>query len=307
METLRWQAELANRYDIYGMCFYHYWFKDGKMLLQKPAELWLANKDRPMRICFSWANEPWARTWDGRNKDVLMPQEYGGEEDWRKHFEYLLPFFQDERFIKVDGRPMFLLYRAVNITRCKEMMEFWESLAQKAGLPGMHFVSTLSEESPDDPRLKDMPFRAFNEFEPYRSIHHSPKTFWQKARVKLMPTINKLCGTHLLLRKPYPFSYIARLSLDRKSVEGTYGGIFCAWDNSPRKTLACTIVETPTRDELTQYVEAKVRQTLDEYKTDFVFVNAWNEWAEGTYLEPDTDNKYMYLECLQSVIKHYQQ
>ena len=92
-ETIRWQAQLANKYNIYGFCFYHYWF-NGKLLLEKPAEMLLRHPDIPLRFCFSWANEPWARTWDGKSHQILINQEYGNEDDWVKHFDYLLPFFQ---------------------------------------------------------------------------------------------------------------------------------------------------------------------------------------------------------------------
>ena len=92
-ETIRWQADLANKYGVYGFCFYHYWF-DGKLLLEKPAELLLEHKDIPLRFCFSWANEPWARTWDGKQHQILMPQSYGEKKDWQRHFDYLLPFLK---------------------------------------------------------------------------------------------------------------------------------------------------------------------------------------------------------------------
>ena len=110
IDTLRWQADLMAKYNVYGQCFYHYWF-DGKLLLEKPSELLLENKDISIRFCFSWANEPWARTWDGKNHCVLMPQKYGGKKDWRKHFDYLLPFFKDERYIKENDCPMFIIFQ----------------------------------------------------------------------------------------------------------------------------------------------------------------------------------------------------
>lgn len=146
IETLKWQANLARKYGIYGFCFYHYWF-NGKLLLEKPSQNLLANKDIELRFCFSWANEPWARTWDGKNREVLMPQEYGGENEWKKHFEYLLPFFKDNRYIRVNGKPMFLIYKSASIAKCEDMMLYWQKLAKDAGLTGIHFVETLKNGS----------------------------------------------------------------------------------------------------------------------------------------------------------------
>lgn len=302
VETLREQAKLAREYGLYGMCFYHYWFA-GKMLLHKPAEMLLANKDIDMRFCFSWANEPWARTWDGRNTDILMPQSYGTEKDWREHFDYLLPFFKDQRYIKEDGRPMFLLYRSVNIPCCREMMELWDELAKDAGFEGMHFVCTMSLQKDMVEWNFKLPFRAFVEFEPIRSLDLNGYSFWQKVRVVFTPKLNKLLGTKLLSRTPYKFKDIASLSMSIKSRKGTYGGVFCGWDNTPRKAEAGLVVSTPSREEFREYLQAKVKQTQEEYGTNYVFVNAWNEWAEGTYLEPDTTTKFMFLEEIKKIVE----
>lgn len=300
VETLRWQADLANKYGVYGMCFYHYWF-NGKMLLEKPAEMLLANEDIPLRFCFSWANEPWARTWDGKNHHVLMPQSYGGEKEWREHFEYLLPFFKDERYIKEDNCPMFLLYRSVNIPCCKEMMAMWDELAKDAGFSGMHFVCTMTLQADMVPENLSLPFKAFVEFEPGRSLDLPGYTTWEKVRVVFTPKINKLLGTHFRTRSTYTFKEIANRSASLKSQKGTYGGAFIGWDNTARKKEESLIIERPTREEFKEHLKEKIRITQQEYDTNYLFINAWNEWAEGTYLEPDVDKRYTYLEVIKEL------
>ena len=105
-----WQADLAKKYGVYGFCYYHYWF-NGKMLLEKPMEQMLENKEVDIPFCISWANEPWTKAWVGDEKKMLIAQEYGQEEEWKEHFMYLLPFFKDERYIKKDGKPFFIFYR----------------------------------------------------------------------------------------------------------------------------------------------------------------------------------------------------
>lgn len=298
-ETLMWQAELANRYSVYGMCFYHYWFH-GKLLLEKPSEMLLENKDINMRFCFSWANEPWARTWDGKAHHVLMPQEYGGETDWKEHFDYLLPFFKDERYIKVDNCPMFLIYKPASIPCANEMMECWNRWAADKGFDGIHFVETLRDGYTDK---RQLPFKARVEFEPMRTNFQQPPVIlnYKRLRRRVVKAFNTLFHTRFLLNKPFAFSEVARRSLSLESPEGTYGGVFAGWDNTPRRGLAATIVLPPTKEEFKDYLRKKEEQTREVYHTDFVFINAWNEWAEGTVLEPEARNGYAYLEAIKEI------
>ena len=298
-DTLRWQSQLASKYHVHGFCFYHYWF-GGKLLLQKPAELLLANKDIRLPFCFSWANEPWARTWDGKAHHILINQVYGNREDWEKHFRYLLPFFQDDRYIIEDGRPMFLIYKSQSIPCINEMMECWEQMAIQSGFKGMHFVETLRTQH-RDPR--PLPFRARVEFEPARAQwHQSPlRLNWDRVRRRVVRIINNLCHTNIPHNKPIPFNEIADFSLNALSPKGTYGGVFMGWDNTPRKGLSGNIITSPTKQEFEAFLQSKIKITKEKYGTDYIFVNAWNEWAEGTFLEPTEDMKYQYLEAIEEV------
>lgn len=298
-DVLRWQAQLMRDYQVDGLCFYHYWF-DGKLLLEKPAEDLLAHTDIQMPFCFSWANEPWARTWDGKNSTVLMPQRYGDEADWKKHFDYLLPFFQDERYIKVDGKPMFVIYKSMSMPDAKAMMDCWEALAHEQGLPGLHYVETIRNAELD---ARDLPFSARVEFEPVRANYE--QTFWQlnykRVRRRIVKSLNALLGTHFLHNTPFTFAEVAQRSLQKQSPKGTYGGVFIGWDNTARRALASTIVLPPTKQEFKDYLREKMRITNEVYGTDYVFINAWNEWAEGTYLEPDEKHGFDYLEAIREL------
>lgn len=302
-EVLIWQANLSREYGVYGMCFYHYWF-NGKLLLEKPAENLLQNKDIPMRFCFSWANEPWARTWDGKAHEVLMPQEYGNKDDWKKHFDYLLPFFLDERYIKVAGCPMFVIYKSSSINCAKEMMEYWNQLAKEEGLMGIHFVNTLRGNQDEK---RDLPFKANVEFEPARTNYQQPLLIlnYKRIRRRFISMINNILGTHFMLNKPFTFKEVAKRSLKLKSAKGTYGGCFIGWDNTARRGLASTIVLPPKKEEFKEYLAAKCAITNNIYQTDYVFINAWNEWAEGTVLEPDVIHKYEYLEVIKEITNEY--
>lgn len=301
VDTLRWQASLANEYGVYGFCFYHYWFANGKRLLEKPAEMLLANGDIPLRFCFSWANEPWARTWDGKAHQVLMPQEYGEEKDWREHFDYLLPFFKDERYIKEDGKPMFVIYKMQSIPNLKEMMDCWIAWAQEAGLPGIHFVETLRDRTTDK---RDLPISARMEFEPVMAEYHDSNLTlnYNRIRRRILNVTNHLFGKRALLNRPLSFTRISALAKKLNSPVGTYGGAFVGWDNSPRRGLAATIIKPATKEEFKDFLASIMHKTINTYHTQYVFINAWNEWAEGTYLEPDELNKYAYLEAIKELL-----
>jgi lipopolysaccharide biosynthesis protein len=295
-DPLRWQARLASEYHIYGFCFYHYWFH-GKLLLEKPAELLLANKDIETHYCFSWANEPWARTWDGKAHQVLIAQEYGNRQEWVEHFNYLLPFFQDSRYIKEDNSPMFLIYKTSSIPCAQDMMACWNELARKAGFNGIHFVETLRDGNCDK---RPLPIKARVEFEPIRTNiqQHFLLLNYKRIRRRLLRTWNAVFHSRLPLNRPFTFAKVARRSVALSSPEGTYGGVFVGWDNTPRRQLAGTVVLPPTKEEFKEFVNAKIQKTVNEYHTRYLFVNAWNEWAEGTVLEPDETHRYEYLEAI---------
>lgn len=300
VETLRWQAHLAQQYGVHGFCFYHYWFRGGKRLLERPAEMLLANPDIPMRYCFSWANEPWSRTWDGRDHQVLMPQEYGDEPEWRQHFDYLLPFFRDERYIREDGKPMFVIYKSQSIPCAERMMQKWIEWAQESGLPGIHFVETLRGEGMDQ---RNLPFAARMEFEPVRTNYRQPWLVlnYKRVRRRVVQVVNRLLGTSLLLNTVFDYRRVGRRSLALASPEGTYGGLCVGWDNTARRGLASTIVTPPSREDFRWLLQAKMRQTEEQYHAPYVFINAWNEWCEGTYLEPDVHHGYDYLEVIREL------
>lgn len=301
-DTLRWQASLAQRFSIDGFCFYHYWF-NGKLLLEKPAELLLQNKDINISFCFSWANEPWARTWDGKAHHILIGQDYGDKNDWEKHFEYLLPFFNDDRYIKIDNAPVFLIYKSASIPCAGEMMELWNMQATKAGFNGIHFVETIRDKKMDS---RILPFKSRVEFEPACILSSISviRLYLNRIRRLAIALINKLFHISIPQNKVLRFCDITQKSLSTTRPTGTWGGAFLGWDNTPRRGLKATIVLPPSKEELKEYLRAKLTKMENEYKTDILFINAWNEWAEGTYLEPDTSHEYEYLEVIKRVVNN---
>ena len=131
-DVKKWQVDLAKKYGVYGFCYYHYWFS-GHMLLEKPMEQMLMNKEIDLPFCICWANEPWTKAWVGDAKKVLIPQNYGREKEWKEHFDYLLPFLRDPRYITVGDKPLLVLYRPEIVGCLNEMLDYWNKLAIESG------------------------------------------------------------------------------------------------------------------------------------------------------------------------------
>ena len=288
INAMKWQSELASKYGIYGFCFYHYWF-DGKLLLEKPVEMYRDSFEVKTPYCLSWANEPWTRSWDGKNRNILMKQNYGGMNDIRKHFEYLLPFFKDSKYIKIDNKPVFVFYRTNSIIYFEMLIEEWNDLLKKNGFNGLYAVETLTGFQKS--KVSDVS-DACVYMEPMYSL--SCKLWIQKHidNIKLFLGLNK--------RVSYPS--IWKKVIRNENIEiNRFGGAFVDWDNSPRKKKKNLIFNKVSLDIFEKYFEIQYEKSCLK-RSPFLFINAWNEWAEGTYLEPDEKRKFGFLERINKII-----
>lgn len=300
VETLEWQAKLMHEYKIDGLCFYHYWFA-GKQLLEKPAEILLENKDINMPFFFSWANEPWTRTWDGGHKNVLMDQKYGGKKEWIEHFNYLRPFFEDDRYEKYNGKPIFLIYRSESFENCQEWMDCWKEEALKANLKGIHFVS-MQTSFPNDER--EIKFDAVVNFEPMNTIFHFVKKSNFEKTIKLVIKGLKRFSNNMFnttyVEKIEDYNEVWNSILEKHIDETIYAGAFVSWDNSARKGTKSLVITGSNPEKFSSNFK-KLYKKAKENKVPYIFINAWNEWAEGTYLEPDHLNKFEYLQSIKEI------
>jgi lipopolysaccharide biosynthesis protein len=297
-----WQAKLARAYGVHGFCYYHYWF-NGRQLLERPVELLLRRSAPDLPFCLAWANEPWTRAWDGGESQVLMPQSYGDEADWRRHFEYLLEVFRDPRYIRVEGKPMFLIYRSASIGVCEAMFGLWRKLARDAGLPGLHLVGMLTGFDRD--RRAGL-FDAYAEFEPMYTIRHG-LPYWLRKREKwirrLTTFVWRVFGRAPHAPNSYDYGSLWKTMTARALPPQTYPGAFVDWDNSARRGLERSlIVRNFDLSAFEHGLSAQLRKAR-RANTEFVFVNAWNEWAEGAYLEPDVGRGLSLLESLAAARK----
>ncbi|TCP69308.1 glycosyltransferase WbsX family protein [Baia soyae] len=296
-DARKWQADIAKEHGVFGFCYYHYWFK-GKMLLETPLNEVLRLGEPDFPFCLSWANETWSRRWNGADQDILMAQEYGDEEDWKEHFDYLVQAFKDPRYICIDQKPLFTIYRAGDIPRYREMLSYWTDLAKQHGFEGIYFVETVSGRPP----FKELDgFDATFEFEPTYTLA------WDRANrseiVRQVPSDQNPNKSFRLYDYDGMWERILKRNPDRGEKK-TILGAFVDWDNSARvgeRASAFTISDS-TPEKFGNHM-AEQLERAEQMRSPFVFVNAWNEWAEGTYLEPDKKHGLRYLEELKRAVE----
>jgi lipopolysaccharide biosynthesis protein len=292
-EARQAQADLARQYGIHGFCYWHYWF-NGKLLLERPILEILTSGEPDFPFCLAWANESWSRRWDGREQEILQAQTHGGDDDDRRHFQWLLPALTDRRAITVEGKPLFLVYKAKDLPDARRTTDLWRELAHGAGLPGLFLLSVETSGTFGwDPRLGG--FDGAVEYQPHwerlndylkrrwwlvlrNTLHH--RGLWRIDYADLWP---RLVGSD----PAYPL----------------YRGVCPRWDNTPRKGLRGIVLDGATPEEYGKWLSVVVERTMmkpPEHR--LVFINAWNEWAEGNYLEPDLQYGHAYLEATRTAL-----
>ena len=314
-KTKLWQRDLAKKYGIYGFCYYHYWF-NGKMLLEKPCEQILSDSEIDLPFCFCWANEAWSMEWTGK-KTVIMPQFYGDKEEWKEHWNYLLPFFRDKRYICENGKPFIVIYRPESIPRLSEMIIYWRELATESGLPGI-VVLNQSPEFMFDRKLDHSQIDYDIEYEPgtsQKSMADPKLEGIKEVRRKIMRFCEKNFGWDLRRHGQVLIQRINNSS--RPNYDETWQNIlsrephseksvpcaFVDWDNSPRYRDRAKVYLGASPEKFGLYFSKQIKRTKEVYKKDFMFLFAWNEWGEGGYLEPDETNGYGYLESVYRSLK----
>jgi lipopolysaccharide biosynthesis protein/SAM-dependent methyltransferase len=285
-ETLRVQADLMRTAGVHGMVFYHYWF-GGRMILEHPARMLLDAPDVAMPYCFCWANENWTRRWDGNESEILLAQNYSPE-DARAFIRYLIPFFQDSRHLRVEGRPVLFVYRPSSIPDIAVYVDIWAEECRAAGLRAPYLVAVLTRGAahPGDFKMDAGVERVLHDW-----------TDGEAAEIKTT------------LRAYAPFngnvlSYDQVASFYEAQTEAKDFTYFRAlvpiWDNTARYGSEAHVVHGSTPARFQTWLESAIRYSQKSLPVDrrLVLVNAWNEWAEGAHLEPDTRYGYAYLNAV---------
>ena len=286
------QADLATRYGIDAFCYYHYWFA-GRRLLDQPFDAVLASGKPDLPFCLCWANEPWSRMWDGGRHDILIDQEYPPDDD-RRHIDWLIDAFRDDRYVRVDGKPLFLVYRAGMLPDAPATTRLWRERAAQAGLPGLFLCRVESHFERDDPR--PLGFDAAVEFQPAFGAGLSARQRFPPrrvlARLKLAPRTSSYVAVE--------YADLVRKMLGRAQPDFLrFPCVTPGWDNSPRRPEGDAFLLTGSTPERFAGWVAEVARRLRTAPPErrLLFVNAWNEWGEGCHLEPSERWGVAYLEA----------
>lgn len=289
-KDIAWQMKLAKDNNIYGFCLYHYWFH-GKKLLYKPLDIIRnMNKDDKIPYCFCWANESWTRVWEG-SSTLLIEQTYGEKDEWEEHFQYLLPFFCDKHYMKHDNAPILVLYRSQMIPKIDEMVEYWNMRCKEVGFSGIFLIDEYNSFQKESKCAHSLMF------EPMYTMKYGRTEREFSFFVLMSRVFNHFYKSNNLI---YSYSLLWKNILRREYENTIYLGAFVDWDNVARKGKNGRIVlgASPKKFEKNlRLLKDKAAKNCSEY----IFINAWNEWGEGTYLEPDKKNGFKYLDAVRKI------
>jgi hypothetical protein len=291
------QAAMAKEYGIDGFCYYHYWFK-GKKLLERPASEMLASKKPDFPFCFCWANETWSRRWTGEEQEVLIKQDYS-EEDDKAHAHYLIPFFSDHRYITVNGRPLFVIYRPQDLPNPAKTIETFKTICLAEGVKEPFMVASNSHLW-DNEKILSFGFDAVLNFRPQLGIlpYANEDEFIFKRLIRNLKKFGVFNGSLKL------FDYAEALEImkiiEPENFDQIIPSVFVGWDNTPRRGSRGIVIQDSHPD-LFEKELLRITEKLTRSNSNIVFMNAWNEWAEGNKLEPDKQFLKGYLESIQNV------
>lgn len=288
-ETRRAQADLARAAGVEAFCYWHYWFGDGRRILERPFAEVLESGEPDLGFCLGWANQSWTGTWHGAPDRMLIEQRYPGPDDDRRHFEALLPAFHDPRHLRVDGRPVFYVFRPEQLPDARAWVERWRELAVRAGLPGLYLVAEVSD------LLGRGSAYSLDGGDGFDAGVYVRLPAEVSARTTLAMRVRRRLGQperYPYAREPVPVP--AELAGPR-----LHPCVYPNWDNTPRSAHRGLVLDGASPAAFATQVDAALAAVADrDPEQRFLFVKSWNEWAEGNHLEPDQTHGHGYLDAL---------
>jgi lipopolysaccharide biosynthesis protein len=303
-ETREAQADLARQYGVTGFCYYHYWFA-GKQLLNRPFDEVLASDKPDFPLCLCWANENWTRVWNGGDSEVLIQQTYS-EDDDVAHIRWLARAFADPRYIRVENKPLFIIYRAHKLPNIRKTMAIWREECRRLGIGEVFLcrVDTAADTLPPN----EVGLDAAVEFQPdwydlgeplgRRRLSHF---LWNDVRFLLR---RKFFGDRTNVQN---YSHLV-WSMSRRGLPGypRFPCITPSWDNSARRRYGATVFIESSPALFQEWATNTLAKLKSSNNTpSILFINAWNEWAEGNHLEPDQRYGRSYLKALRGALRSF--
>lgn len=295
-ETRELQANLAREYGIEGFCYWHYWFGNGRRLLERPFNEVLVSGKPDFPFCLAWANETWKGFWHGlKNRQTLIEQLYPGDVDIKNHFYALLPAFKDHRYIRIEDKPLFVVYRPFDLPNQNRFISIWQELAHSNGLEGIFFVGITDIDTEID-TIVELGFDAvnLNGMNRYKQYHKRFKFAVLSKYYKYMYGCKNIGFYEDAMR------FFVNENASRECVFPT---IIPNWDHSPRTKKEGFVLHGSTPDLFEHHLQdVKGAISGKQPEKNIVFIKSWNEWGEGNYMEPDMTWGRQYLEVLKNVL-----
>lgn len=293
------QANLARESGVEGFCYWHYYFGDGRMLLDKPIKEVLELKTPDFPFCFGWANEPWEKKlWnkDSKGNQLLIEQKYGGIEDYKNHFYLVLPYLKDNRYLTVDKKPIFLIYKPNKIPNPKEFISVWRNLIKKEGFEDFHFIAHSDFDDEDFNKYFAMGFDAVY-------TNRTAKVSQDGIEQNLKRFLS------IIFKVPRCFNYkrVIKFCFNEKDKDSRlYPGIICGWDHTPRSGRKGMVYTHFSLKLFKQHVK-EILSLVSEKELDnkIIFLKSWNEWGEGNFMEPDMEFGNGKTQTLKTAIEEY--
>lgn len=323
-ETREQQAQLAREAGVEGFCYYHYWFGNGRQLLERPLQEVVASGKPDFPFCICWANHTWSnKTWERKSavqkNSVLMEQTYPGTEDDIAHFNTLLPMFKDRRYMTVDGKLIFAIYDPFGFKNVQQFIATWRRLAEENGLPGFHFIgmtpSTLTiRTAPDGTRQRVMP-NLESSAEIYRRVldlgFDAVNSLGKRRGEMLYEGKWKNIAKTVLRHIGFPTGSI-RYDYERTvrnyfapedTWENVYPSILPQWDRTPRVASMDGVYVNATPEKFENHIRQALSLIKDKQPEHrILFLKSWNEWGEGNYVEPDMEWGHGFIDAIHNAV-----
>jgi lipopolysaccharide biosynthesis protein len=283
------QAALAERYGLEAFCYWHYWFA-GRRILERPYEELLASGRPDFSFCLGWANQTWTGIWHGADDRVLIEQTYPGADDDARHFEHVLPAFRDARYVRVDGKPLFYVFRPELLPDPAAFVDRWQTMAVQAGLEGLYLVAEVSDLLGNGPKYIEVLRDGFDAGVYVRLPAEAGR--WSTLKMR---------AARKLLRWPERYRYTTQLPSPAQPLGSVsmHPCIYPNWDNTPRAGRRGLVITGASPDRFRLHARAAIQAVSDRPSEHrLVFIKSWNEWAEGNYLEPDLEFGHGFLDVL---------
>ncbi len=297
-EVRQVQAQLAKEYGIYGFCYWHYWFA-GKRILERPFEEVVKSGKPDFPFCLAWANQSWKGTWHGlSNNETLIEQTYPGEKDYEEHFYSLLDAFRDPRYIEVEGKKLFFIFRPTELKDSKSFIGCWQKLANREGLKGMHIVAM---HMPSDFEAGKFGYDAF--LQRWRALDIKKEIINKNIFHRFLSFANNYTKNmpSIISYKKYTNDF-----LNKTTTEIEYPLISCNWDNTPRSGVDGWLFNEFSMEHFEKVCYKAFELTKNKKESEqIVIIKSWNEWAEGNYMEPDHKFGLAYLKTFKKALDHY--